>query len=76
MAEFGNPYAESREKSPGELAVEYGELLKMASLFFGLSFTDKEKAAIPVVVGAFMRERKKVDLEKLFNTIKGFLPSD
>ena len=46
----------------------------MASIFFGLSFTDREKNAIPIVIGALMRERKKVDLVKLVETLKGFLP--
>ena len=74
MPEFPNPYLEEREKSQGELAQEYASLLNMASLFFGLSFTDREKDAIPVVIGAIMRERKKVDLVKLVETLKGFLP--
>ena len=69
-----NPYAEEREKSPGELAQEWAALFTMASLFFGLSFTAREKAAIPIVVGALMRERKKVDLDKLLNMAKRFLP--
>ena len=70
-----NPYLEEREASPGELAQEYAALFNMASLYFGLSFTEREKDAIPIVIGAIMRERKKVDLVKLVETLKGFLPA-
>ena len=72
---FPNPYIEDREASSGELAQEYAALFKMISLFFDLEFTELEKNAIPVVIGAFMRERKKIDLVKLVETLKGFLPN-
>ena len=75
MDGFPNPYLETREKAPGERAQEYAALFNMASLFFGLSFTDREKNAIPIVIGALMRERKKVDLMKLVETLKGFIPN-
>ena len=74
MDGFTNPYIETREKSPGELAQEWAALLNMASLLFGLSFTDSEKRAVAVVIGAVMRERHKIDLVKLVKTIEGFLP--
>ena len=72
---FPNPYLEEREPSQGELAQEYANLFSMAALFFGLAFTDREKEAIPIVIGAFMRERKKVDLVKLVEMLKGFIPN-
>ena len=75
MTSFPNPYLETREQSPGELTQEYASLFSMAALFFGLAFTDREKEAIPIVIGAFMRERKKVDLVKLVDTLKGFIPN-
>ena len=75
MDGFPNPYLEKREPSQGELAQEYASLFSMAALFFGLEFTDREKEAIPIVIGAVMRERKKVDLIKLVETLKGFIPN-
>ena len=74
MAEFNNPYIEPREKAPGELAQEYAALFKMASLFFGVSLTDREQAAVPVLIGAFLRERKKIDIQKLLALIERFSP--
>jgi hypothetical protein len=74
MAEFPNPYAEEREKSPGELTQEYAELFKMASLLLGLEFTDREKAAIPVVIGAVLRESKKRGIVNILQTIQDWLP--
>ena len=74
MTEFPNPYLEPREKSPGELAQEYASLFQMASLFFGLEFTERERDAIQAVIGAIMRERHKVDIVKLVETFKVFLP--
>jgi hypothetical protein len=73
---FPNPYTEVREQSQGELSQEYAALFNMAALFFGLSFTDREKQAIPVVIGAIMRERKKIDLESLTTLLKQFMPHD
>ena len=75
MDGFPNPYLETREQSHGELTQEYAALFNSAALFFGLAFTDREKIAIPIVIGAFMRERKKVDLVKLVETLKGFIPN-
>ena len=49
-------------------------MFNMALIFFDLEFTDKEKDAIPVVIGALLRERHKVDLIKLTNLIKQFIP--
>ena len=72
---FPNPYLEEREPSQGELAQEYASLFSMAALFFGITLTDREKEAVPVLIGAIMRERKKVDLVKLVETLKGFIPS-
>jgi hypothetical protein len=74
MTGFNNPFFEIRGMSPGELAQQYASFFQMASLFFGLSFTDKEKEAIPIVIGALMRERGKVDIVKLFKTLEGFIP--
>ena len=71
---FPNPYLDEREKSDGELAQEYASLFLMASLLFDITLTDREKEAVPVLIGAIMRERKKVDLVKLTNALKGFLP--
>ena len=73
---FPNPYLESREQSQGELAQEYAALFNMALLLFGLTFTDREKEAIPVVAGALMRERHKIDLIKLTDLIKQFIPQN
>lgn len=74
MEGFPNPYLETREKSQGELAQEYAAMFNMASLFFGLEFTDTEKRAFAVCIGAVLRERKKVDLPKLIEVVKGFIP--
>jgi hypothetical protein len=74
--EFGNPYLEKRKKSQGELAQEYAALFEMALLLFNLKFTDNEKRAIPVVIGALLRERKNLDLDKLLNMVKGVIPND
>ena len=74
MTEFENPYLEDREPSKGELAQEYASLFNMAALFFGLEFTDKEKDTFPIVVGAIMRERHKVDITKLLELVKRFVP--
>lgn len=74
MSGITNPYLTPREKAPGELAEEYASLFLMASLFFGITLTEREKEAVPVLVRAFLRERGKVDLEKLLSTIKRFLP--
>lgn len=76
MGEFTNPYTETREKSPGELVQEYASLFKMASLFFGLSFTEREQEAIPVVIGAVMRESKKVDIVEVMKTLQRFIPAN
>ena len=70
---FPNPYAEPREKSKGELTQEWAELFKMASLFFGLTFTDKEKAAIPIVIGALLREGHKIGTIKLLQMLENQL---
>ena len=75
MPDFANPYLEEREQSPGELAQEYAAMFNLAALFFNITLTDKEKAAVPVLIGAIMREGKKVDLVKLINTLKGFMPA-
>jgi hypothetical protein len=69
---FPNPYTEVREQSQGELAQEYAGLFNMAALFFGLEFTDNEKKAIPVVIGALMRERKKIDIDKILALLRQF----
>ena len=74
MTGFPNPYLEERDKSQGELAQEYAALFNMALIFFGLTFTDREKEAIPVVIGALMRERHKVELTKLIDLINNFIP--
>lgn len=76
MEGFPNPYLEPREKSQGELAQEYAALIAMASFLFGLSLTETEKAAIPILVGAVLRERKKVDLTKIADTLKQFFPKE
>ena len=68
-----NPYAQDRDKAPGELAQEWASFFTMASAFFGLTFTDREKEAIPIVVGALMRERKKLDIDRLTWAIKKFV---
>ena len=73
---FPNPYLEERDKSQGELAQEYAAMFNLALTFFGLTFTDREKGAIPIVIGALMRERHKVDLVKLVEMLKGFIPHD
>lgn len=72
MTEFPNPYQEDRVKSQGELTQEYAALINMASLLIGAKLTDKEKAAIPVLVGAFMRERKNIDMGPLMRLLKQF----
>ena len=69
-----NPYLEKRELSQGELAQEYAALFNMAALFFGLQFTDREKYAFSICIGAVLRERHKVDLVKVIETLKGFIP--
>lgn len=69
-----NPYLEERDKSQGEVAQEWASLFLMASVFFGISLTDREKAAVPVLIGALLRERNKVDLEKLLSAVKQYLP--
>lgn len=69
-----NPYLEERSLSPGEVAQEYAALFNMATAFFGLTFTDREKYAFSICISAIMRERKKVDLVKVLDTLKGFLP--
>ena len=74
MSEFPNPYLEERDPSQGELTQEYASLFNMAALLFNITLTDREKEAVPVLIGAIMRERKKVDLVKLAGTLKGFLP--
>ena len=84
MADFPNPYFEERDKSQGELAQEYAAMFNMALIYFDLDFTDREREAIPIVAGALMRERHKIDLTKLanylriglehFNLIKQFIP--
>lgn len=70
---FPNPYLETRAKSQGELTQEYASLFNMASLFFGLSFTDTEKRAFAVCIGALLRERGKVDLDRLVWAVKRFV---
>ena len=76
MAEgFPNPYLEERAQSQGELTQEQAALFNMAALFFQLDFTENEKRCIAVSIGAFMRERKRVDLVKLVETLKGFIPN-
>ena len=75
MSGFPNPYTEVREQSQGELSQEYAALFNMAALFFGLQFTDKEKAAIPVVVGAILRERKKIDFASVSALLEQFIPN-
>lgn len=74
--DIANPYLEKRKKSQGELAQEYSALFEMALLLFNLNFTDNEKRAIPVVIGALLRERKNLDLDKLLNMVKGVIPND
>jgi hypothetical protein len=74
LSEFPNPYIATREKSQGELTQEYASLFNMASLLFGLSFTDTEKRAAAVVIGAVMRERKKIDFAQVADLLKRFLP--
>lgn len=74
MGDVPNPYVEPREQAPGELAQEWASFFRMAALFFGIAFTDREKAAIPIVIGALLRERKKVDLVKLLKTVEAFIP--
>ena len=69
---FDNPYIEIREQSQGELAQQYAGLFNMAALFFGLQFTDEEKKAIPVVIGALMRERKKIGFDSITSLLKQF----
>jgi len=69
---FDNPYQEDREQSSGELAQEYAGLFNMAALFFGLEFTDREKEAIPVVIGAIMRERHKIGADSILALLKQF----
>ena len=49
-------------------------MFNMALIFFGLEFTDKEKDAIPTVIGALMRERHKIDVVRLVKIIKEFMP--
>ena len=49
-------------------------MFNLAALFFNITLTETEKAAVPVLIGAIMREGKKVDLVKLINTLKGFIP--
>ena len=73
MTEIPNPYQEGRNKSPGELAQEYDSLMQMAFLLFGVTLTEREKAAVPVLVGAFMRERHKIDLQKIQSLLDRFL---
>ena len=46
----------------------------MAAALFGLQFTDREKYAFAICMGAILRERKKVDLVKVVETLKGFIP--
>jgi len=65
MGEFQNPYLDPREEAPGELAQEYASLLLMASFFLGIELTDQEKKALPIIIGAVMRERNKISLDKL-----------
>ena len=69
---FDNPYQEDRAPSPGELDQMYAGFFSMAALFFGLEFTDREKEAIPVVIGAIMRERHKVGLDSILALLKQF----
>jgi hypothetical protein len=70
--EFPNHYQEKREKSQGELTQEYAALIEMATFLIGARLTDKEKAAVPIVIGAFMRERKNIDLGPLTDLLKRF----
>ena len=69
-----NPYLDERSLSPGEIAQEYAALFNMAAALFGLQFTDREKYAFSICFGAILRERKKVDLVKAVETLKGFIP--
>jgi hypothetical protein len=74
LSGFPNPYLDERPKSKGELTQEWGSFFQLASVFFGLKFTDTEKRAFTVVIGALMRERAKFKLDKLAAFAKRFLP--
>ena len=73
MPEIPNPYLEDREKAPGEVAQEYADLIRMGLLFLGIHLTDREKDVIPILVGAFLRERSRFDFYRL-STILKMLP--
>lgn len=74
MAEFNNPYQEPRVTSKGELAQQWAELFKMASFLAGVEFTANEKLAIATVIGAVMREKGKIDLNRMASLIKLVMP--
>lgn len=64
MAGFPNPYLETRPKSKGELTQEWASFFLLASTLLGLSFTETEKRAFAICLGALMRERKKFDVKR------------
>lgn len=74
MAGFTNPYEEPRATSKGELDQQWAELFKMASFLAGMEFTDREKSAIAIVIGAVMREKGKIDLDRMASLIKLVMP--
>jgi hypothetical protein len=60
LAGFPNPYLEKREKSKGERVQEWAGHANSASSILGISLTETEKRAVAVVIGAFVREWKKI----------------
>jgi hypothetical protein len=72
--DFPNPYLEERPKSKGELTQQWASFFLLASAIFGLNFTDTERRAFAVCIGALMREYMKFDLNNLPTFVKMFIP--
>jgi hypothetical protein len=66
--DFPNPYLEERPKSKGELTQQWASFFLLASAIFGLNFTDTERRAFAVCIGA------KFDLNNLPTFVKMFIP--
>jgi hypothetical protein len=70
-----NPYQETRKQSKGELTQEWASLFNMIASLSGLTFTDTEKRAFVVCIGALVREwQKGIGLLNLVNALTRFIP--
>jgi hypothetical protein len=65
-----NPYAEERPKSKGEQDQEDAALAIMVTRLLAWSFTDHEKDALAVLIGAVKREAPKTEKSSLVKLIR------